>query len=188
MHSCHACSLEPAARLSSIWDLSEVNFVQRYAPVFSAVLAVNGAQVDVVVTAWEHEKSWCFKHNANLQKGTSCWQQKLHTLVQAARAASSAALATQQQMQHQESNEPLPAFGSGIQFRPSKKARQQGSAAVPVSAAPVVKSVVSQSIEDDDQNNEEDEMPLKKSYPVSGMTFTCFWCNMSGTVSCVMCM
>jgi hypothetical protein len=152
------------------------------------VLAVNGAQVDVVVTAWEHEKSWCFKHNANLQKGTSCWQQKLHTLVQAARAASSAALATQQQMQHQESNEPLPAFGSGIQFRPSKKARQQGSAAVPVSAAPVVKSVVSQSIEDDDQNNEEDEMPLKKSYPVSGMTFTCFWCNMSGTVSCVMCM
>jgi len=152
------------------------------------VLAVNGAQVDVVVTAWEHEKSWCFKHNANLQKGTSCWQQKLHTLVQAARAASSAALATQQQMQHQESNEPLPAFGSGIQFvRPSKKARQQGSAAVPVSAAPVVKSVVSQSIEDDDQNNE-DEMPLKKSDPVSGMTFTCFWCNMSGIVSCVMCM
>ena len=89
-------------------------------------------------------------------------------------------------MQHQELNEPLPAFGSGIQFRPSKKARQQGSTAVPVSAASVVKSVVAQNMDDDDQNNEEAEMPLKKSYPVSGMTFTCFWFHTSGTliVSC----
>ena len=47
--------------------------------------------------------------------------------VQAARAASSAAVAAQQQMQHQDSREPLPAFGSGIQFRPTKKAKQQGS-------------------------------------------------------------
>lgn len=46
--------------------------------------------------------------------------------VQAARTASSAAVAAQQQMPHQESREPLPAFGSGIQFRPTKKAKQQG--------------------------------------------------------------
>ena len=86
-------------------------------------------------------------------------------------------------MQHQEPTEPLPAFGSGIQFvRPSKKARQQGSTAAPVSAVSGVKSVIPQSMDDDDQNNEEDEMPLKKSYPVSGMTFPCFWCNMSETV------
>lgn len=87
-------------------------------------------------------------------------------------------------MQHQESNEPLPAFGSGIQFvRPNKKARQQGSTAAPVSAISVVKSVIPESMDDadDDQNNEEDELPLKKSYPVSGMTIPCFWCNMSGT-------
>lgn len=86
-------------------------------------------------------------------------------LEKAARAASSAALATQQQTQHQEANEPLPAFGSGIQFRPSKKARQQGSTAAPVYATSVVKSVISQSMEDDDQNNEEDGMPLMKSHP-----------------------
>ena len=36
-------------------------------------------------------------------------------------------------------------------------------------------------MDDDDQNNEEDELPLKKSYPVSGTTFPCFWCTMSGT-------
>ncbi|DBA81791.1 TPA: hypothetical protein ACH3X1_007520 [Trebouxia sp. C0004] len=92
-------------------------------------------------------------------------------LEKAARVASSAALATQQQMQHQESNEPLPAFGSGIQFRPSKKARQQGSTAAPLSAASVVKSVVSQIMEDGDQNNDEDEMPLKQSYPVPIMQY-----------------
>ncbi len=78
-------------------------------------------------------------------------------------------------MQHQESK-PLPAFGSGIQFRPSKKARQQGSTAAPVSGVSVVKSVIPESMDEDD------ELPLKKSYPVSGMTFPCFWCNMSGTL------
>jgi hypothetical protein len=76
----------------------------------------------------------------------------------------------------------LPAFGSGIQFvRPNKKARQQGSTAAPVLAVSVVKSVIPESMDDDDQNNEEDELPLKKSYPVSGTTFPCFWCTMSGT-------
>lgn len=84
----------------------------------------------------------------------------------AARAASSAALAAQQQTQHQEPNEPLPAFGSGIQFRPSKKARQQGSTAASVSAVSAVKSVTPESMDDDDQNNEEDGLSLKKSYPV----------------------
>ncbi|DBB16322.1 TPA: hypothetical protein ACH3X3_014628 [Trebouxia sp. C0006] len=88
-------------------------------------------------------------------------------LEKAARAASSAALAAQQQTQHQEPTEPLPAFGSGIQFvRPNKKARQQGSTAAPVLAVSVVKSVIPESMDDDDQNNEEDELPLKKSYPV----------------------
>ncbi len=83
-------------------------------------------------------------------------------------------------MQHQEPIEPLPAFGSGIQFvRPSKKARQQGSAVAPVSAVSGVKSVIPQSMDDDDQNNEEDELRLKKSYPVSGTTVPCF---MSGTL------
>lgn len=45
----------------------------------------------------------------------------------AARAASSAAVAAQQQSQPQEAREPLPAFGSGIAFRPTKKVKQQAS-------------------------------------------------------------
>lgn len=47
--------------------------------------------------------------------------------VKAARAASSAALLAQRQAQQEEPREPLPAFGSGIEFRPTKKARQQSS-------------------------------------------------------------
>lgn len=46
-------------------------------------------------------------------------------LLQAARAASSAAAAGQMPAQDEEQRQDLPAFGAGIEFRPRKKARQQ---------------------------------------------------------------
>ncbi|KAL3142675.1 hypothetical protein ABBQ38_002981 [Trebouxia sp. C0009 RCD-2024] len=55
----------------------------------------------------------------------------------AARAASSAAVAAQQHMQQEEAKEPLPAFGSGMQFRPTKKVKQQGSSQAPQRSAAV---------------------------------------------------
>lgn len=58
---------------------------------------------------------------------SQCCESSWLPCVQAARAASSAAVAAQQQSQPQEAREPLPAFGSGIAFRPTKKVKQQAS-------------------------------------------------------------
>lgn len=85
---------------------------------------------------------------------------------QAARAASSAALAAQQQAQDQESTEPLLAFGAGIQFRPSKKARQQGSPALATVPGTAATSKSQHNMEDDGDSDEEAEIPVKKSLPV----------------------
>ena len=81
-------------------------------------------------------------------------------LMQAARAASSAALAAQQQAPSQEPTGPLPAFGSGIQFRPTKKAKPQASSGAAAAAAP---KLMSHNADSDDDN----EVEENKALPVS---------------------
>lgn len=66
----------------------------------------------------------------------------------AARAASSAAIAAQQQAQPEASRDALPAFGSGIQFRPTKKVKQQGPSQCAQKTSPAPNLVLSDKDED----------------------------------------
>lgn len=105
---------------------------------------------------------------------------RLLPCVQAARAASSAAVAAQQHMQQEEAKEPLPAFGSGMQFRPTKKVKQQGSSQAPQRSAAV--SNRDDEMEADDGMHDEmedaDMQPVTKPRLVGLLTvagcLTCF--------------
>ena len=68
--------------------------------------------------------------------------------MQAARAASSAAAAAQMPVHVQEQPPDLPAFGSGIEFRPRKKPRQQPKAEAPAAASTHIVSGPAQDDED----------------------------------------
>ena len=91
--------------------------------------------------------------------------------LQAARAASSAAIAAQQQQQQaqlEESRDPLPAFGSGIQFRPTKKVKQQHSAHPAQRAPPAI--YLTEEAEDElnaDIDNAEDKQRVSQPMMVS---------------------
>ena len=87
------------------------------------------------------------------------------TCVQAARAASSAAAAVLQLQQ--ESREPLAAFGSGIEFRPTKKAKQQGSSQGPQKSAALPNLALDDDIDDDGGGNDVAMQPLSKPALVS---------------------
>ena len=96
-------------------------------------------------------------------------ESRLLPCVQAARAASSAAIAAQQQAQQQEAREPLPAFGSGIQFRPTKKVKQQGSsqASQKSAAVPHIHGEMDAADEMDDEMEDADVQPVSKPRVVS---------------------
>lgn len=89
--------------------------------------------------------------------------------MQAARAASSAAVAAQQQMQQQNSREPLPAFGSGIEFRPTKKAKQQGPSQGPQKSAMLPDLSLSADMDADGGSNDVAVQPVLKAELVSAV-------------------
>ena len=93
--------------------------------------------------------------------------------MQAARVASSAAAAAQQQMQPQDPREPLPAFGSGIEFRPTKKAKQQGSIGTPKLAA-LPNLALDDDMNDDGEANDVAMRTVSKPALVS---FEFAWCQ-----------
>lgn len=108
---------------------------------------------------------------------------RLQPCVQAARAASSAAIAAQRQFQQQEeAREPLPAFGSGIQFRPTKKVKQQGSSPTSQRSAAVSARVDDMEADDGmhDEMDDTDMQPVSKPRPVgllsmAGCLTCCHW-------------
>ena len=87
-------------------------------------------------------------------------QRQGFSILQAARAASSAA---QPKTQSQEPKEPLPAFGSGIQFRPTKKAKQQPTTQAP--QKPVAASNLA--LQDEIEQESEDALMLPAAEPVA---------------------
>ena len=98
----------------------------------------------------------------------------LECKMQAARAASSAAAAAQQQMTQQEDREVLPAFGSGIEFRPTKKAKQQGSSQGPQKSMALSNLAPDDDIADDGGGNDVAMQPVSKPAMVS---YECMWCK-----------
>lgn len=83
-----------------------------------------------------------------LHKGMHSVHITVCPFLQAARAASSAAIAAQQQAQPEASRDALPAFGSGIQFRPTKKVKQQGPSQCAQKTSPAPNLVLSDKDED----------------------------------------
>ena len=96
--------------------------------------------------------------------------------LQAARAALSAAIATQQQAQPEESRDSLPAFGSGIQFRPTKKVKQQGSTLTAQRPGPTPTLVLKDEDEHKDGSDDEDMQPVSKPALVSLVMPHCQYC------------
>ena len=98
--------------------------------------------------------------------------------VQAARAASSVAAAAQQQMQQQDPREPLPAFGSGIEFRPTKKAKQQGSSQGPQKSAALPNLPLDDDMDDDGGGN---DVAMQQVSQPALVSFECAWCQTAST-------
>lgn len=77
-------------------------------------------------------------------------------------------------MQQQNFSEPLPAFGSGIEFRPSKKAKQQGPSQGPQKSAMLSELSLSDDMDADGASTDVAVQPMSKSELVSA---TCAGCQ-----------
>lgn len=77
-------------------------------------------------------------------------------------------------MQQQNSTEPLPAFGSGIEFRPTKKAKQQGPSQGPQRSAMLPELSLNDDMDADGGSNDVAIQPVSKPELVS---FACAGCK-----------